>query len=324
MRKEHLEQIDKAMDALKERQINHVYFVACGGSQAVLMAGQYIFDKEADVPSHVYTANEFVYDTPKPLDEHSVVVTCSHSGGTPETVNATKLAREKGALTISLSNEVDSPLWKASEFPVHYDWGKDVDASDLNKSVMYGVVFNMLNILQPSDKWNTCLDSLSSLNELTKNTKEKYADFAKKWGKDQKRDKIIYTIGSGINYGEAYSTAACWFMEMQWINSNSINSGEFFHGPFEITDYDVPFILIKSIGRTRPLDERVENFAIKFSDKVAILDQNDFDLATVADEAKEYIAAILSGVVIRQMVEAIAFERGHSLDVRRYMWQMEY
>jgi len=324
MRQEHQDQIKKAMDALKEREINHVYFTACGGSQAVLMAGQHIVDKEADVPANVYTANEFVYDSPKPLDEHSLVITCSHSGNTPETVNATKLAREKGALTISLSNEVDSPLWKAAEYPVHYDWGKEADASDLNKAVMYGVVFNVLEILQPSEKWATCLNALTSLNEITNQTKEKYADFAKQWGKDQKRDKIIYTIGSGINYGEVYSTAACWFMEMQWINSNAINSGEFFHGPFEITDYDVPFILVKSIGNTRHLDERVENFATKFSDKVAVLDQNDFDLDSVDDVAKEYVAAILSGVVIRQMVEAIAFERGHSLDVRRYMWQMEY
>lgn len=50
----------------------------------------------------------------------------------------------------------------------------------------------------------------------------------------------------------------------------------------------------------------------------------DLDLSTVADEAKPYVAAILTGVVIRHFVEAIAFERGHSLDVRRYMWQMQY
>ena len=29
-------------------------------------------------------------------------------------------------------------------------------------------------------------------------------------------------------------------MEMQWINSGSFHSGEFFHGPFEIVDKDVP------------------------------------------------------------------------------------
>ena len=121
-----------------------------------------------------------------------------------------------------------------------------------------------------------------------------------------------------------YSTALCWFMEMQWINSGVVHSGEYFHGPFEITDYDVPFLLVKSIGNTRYLDQRVEDFSIKFSDKVTIIDQKDFELEEVSPAIREYIAAILSGVVIRQLVEAIAFERGHSLAGRRYMWQMEY
>lgn len=324
MRQEHKNQIASAMRVLEKKEINHVYFVACGGSQAVLMAGQYLFDKELEIPSHVYTANEFNYDQPKLLNEKSLVITCSHSGTTPETVEATKKARKLGAMTIALSNEVGSPLWEAAEYPIHYDWGKDADASDLNKGILYGLLFNILKVIDGSEKWTTCLNALENLNDLVVKTKASFAESAKKWGKDQKRDQIIYTIGSGINYGEVYSTAACWFMEMQWINSNAIHSGEFFHGPFEITDYDVPFILVKSIGNTRYLDQRVQDFTEKFTDKLMVLDQADFVLDDVPTEAKEYIAAILSGVVIRQLIEAIAFERGHSLDVRRYMWQMAY
>ena len=131
MRDLHASQIKVAVEAVKARkEVNEVYFVACGGSQAVLMAGQYMFDKESSIPSHVYTANEFVYDTPKRLNENSVVISCSHSGNTPETVEATKLARSKGALTICLSNLEGSPLWEAAENPVHYDWGKEVSDSD--------------------------------------------------------------------------------------------------------------------------------------------------------------------------------------------------
>ena len=83
MRKEHVAQIENAIQALKAKgEVNEVYFVACGGSQAVLMAGQYLFDRESNVSSHVYTANEFVYDTPKNLCERSLVISCSHSGNT--------------------------------------------------------------------------------------------------------------------------------------------------------------------------------------------------------------------------------------------------
>lgn len=325
MREEHLKQIAQAVSAVEQMgTVNAVYFVACGGSQAVLMAGQYIFDKETTVPSHVYTANEFMYDTPKSLNEQSLVISCSHSGNTPETVAATKLAREKGAMTIALSNVEGSPLWNAAQCPVHYDWGKEVSDSDKNKGILYGLLFHLLKVLAPSEKWDVCLKELDKLSELSGKAKELYQEKAERWAKENKREKLIYTIGSGINYGEVYSTAMCWFMEMQWIHSGCIHSGEYFHGPFEVTDYDVPFLLVKSIGNTRFLDQRVEDFSKKYSDKMLILDQEDLPLAGVADEAKPYIAAILSGVVIRQFVEAIAFERGHSLDVRRYMWHMEY
>ncbi len=132
------------MNALQEKEIQHIYFVACGGSQAVLMAGQYLFDKELVIPSHVYTANEFIYDPPKALIMYSLVISCSHSGTTPETVTATQKAREIGAMTIALSNENGSPLWQAAEYPIHYDWGSEANASDLNKGILYGLLFNLL------------------------------------------------------------------------------------------------------------------------------------------------------------------------------------
>lgn len=210
MREEHLKQIAQAVSAVEQMgTVNAVYFVACGGSQAVLMAGQYIFDKETTVPSHVYTANEFVYDTPKSLNEQSLVISCSHSGNTPETVAATKLAREKGAMTIALSNAEGSPLWNAAQCPVHYDWGKEVSDSDKNKGILYGLLFHLLKVLAPSEKWDVCLKELDKLSELSGKAKELYQEKAERWAKENKREKLIYTIGSGINYGEVYSLLRC-------------------------------------------------------------------------------------------------------------------
>lgn len=67
-------------------------------------------------------------------------------------------------------------------------------------------------------------------------------------------------MASGAGYGAAYMQSICIFMEMQWIHSSSIHSGEFFHGPFEITDKEVPFVLQVSEGTNRPLDERALKF----------------------------------------------------------------
>lgn len=176
----------------------------------------------------------------------------------------------------------------------------------------------------PSEKWVKGAESLNNLAEVTERIKAKYADFGSQWGKDYKRETVIYTMGSGANYGEMYSLAICLFMEMQWIHSNCIHSGEYFHGPFEVTDFDVPFVLVKGIGATRELDERAYNFCSKFSQKLAVIDEAEFDLTGIEPGVQEYVAPLLAGTVVREMIDSLAHERGHALSVRRYMWQMEY
>ncbi|SFG79122.1 SIS domain-containing protein [Sporolactobacillus nakayamae] len=319
------DQISAAIDALKKKKtINHFYFVACGGSKAFLQVASYIFDKEIETPSSIYSANDFNYRSPKALNENSIVITCSHSGTTPETVEATRISRQKGALTIALSNQQDSPLWQAAEFPIQYEWGPEVDVSDLNKGILYGLIFSILNTLNPCEKYEHAIQAVDQLNTWTVNAKEKFAERTKTWAKELKRESLIYTMGNGANEGECYSFSICWMMEMQWINSSFIHSGEYFHGPFEITDFDVPFLIVKTLGNNRKLDDRAYNFCSKFSEKVYLVDAEELDLTGLDESLKEYFATPILAAVLRQLVEALAFERGHSLSVRRYMWQMKY
>ena len=325
MRQEHIEQINTAVAAVAAKQhINHFYFVACGGSQAFMMPAQFMFNREIAIPASIYSANEFVHMVPKALGQDSVVISCSHSGITPETVKATELAREKGATTITLTNLEGSPLWDAAEYPIHYDWGKDTDASDMNKGILYLLVFRILNVIAPCEKYEKGIASVDNIHTVLEKAKAQYADTLKEWGKKYKREELIYTIGSGACYGEAYSFAICLLMEMQWIHSNCIHSGEYFHGPFEITDYDVPFIIIKGLGSTRPLDERAYNFCRKYSDKIMLVDCETFDMTGIDEEVREYFAPLVAGAVLRYLADFFAYERGHELGVRRYMWKMEY
>lgn len=325
MRKEHIDQIHTAVAAVAAKDhINHIYFVACGGSQAFMMPAQYLFDREIDIPAGVYTSNEFIHRAPKALGPDSVVITCSHSGNTPETVKAAGFAREKGALTIALSNLADSPLWQAAEYPIHYDWGKEADASDLNKGVLYYLLFGILNALRPCEKYQKGMAGVENLHAALEKAKAQYETVIKEWGQKYKREELIYTMGSGANYGEAYSFAICLLMEMQWIHSHAIHSGEYFHGPFEVTDFDVPFIIIKGMGETRAMDERAWDFCRKYSEKIMVVDVETMDMTGIDEEVREYFSPLLAGAVLRSLADAFAYERGHDLSVRRYMWRMEY
>jgi len=131
-------------------------------------------------------------------------------------------------------------------------------------------------------------------------------------------------MASGAYIHHAYSFTSCLLMEMLWIHSNAIHSGEFFHGPFEITDFDVPFLVIKGDGASRPLDERAIDFVGKYSDKVEVVDIENLNYDGIDADLKEYFGPALTGAVLRLYADGLAEHTGHPLSVRRYMWKMEY
>ncbi|MFL6558347.1 MAG: SIS domain-containing protein [Bacillus sp. (in: firmicutes)] len=319
------QQVQNVLDALKGRNINHVYFVACGGSSAVMYPNKYIMDREAiNLTSDVYSSNEFIYRNPRKLGENSLVVLCSMSGTTPETVKAATFAREKGALTVGYTNEPTSPLAQESEFVVKYEWGTDSIAFNTNLGLLYQLTAGVLNVVEGNDKFDKMINSLSNLQAVFEKAGQQYESQAQQFGQQYKDEKVIYTMASGANYGIAYSYAICILMEMQWIHSNAIHSGEYFHGPFEIIDKDVPFIILLGLDETRPLDERALDFSKKYGEKLVVLDAKDFDFTGIDEELKGYIAPLVLNFVLRRYAEQLAEARNHPLSKRRYMWKVEY
>jgi fructoselysine 6-phosphate deglycase len=318
-------QVQNVLEALKGRTINHVYFVACGGSSAIMYPNKYILDREAkNLTSDVYSSNEFIHRNPRKLGENSLVVLCSMSGTTPETVAAATFARQKGALTVGYTNQPTSPLAIESEFVVKYEWGTESVAFNTNLGLLYQLTFGVLNVLEGNDKFDKVINSLTNLQAVFEKSDVQYKEKSIQFGQEYKDEKVIYTMASGANYGIAYSYAICILMEMQWIHSNAVHAGEYFHGPFEIIDKDVPFIILLGLDETRPLDERALDFSKKYGEKLVVLDAKDLDLTGVDEELKGYIAPLVLNNVLRRYAEQLAEARNHPLSKRRYMWKVEY
>ena len=113
-------------------------------------------------------------------------------------------------------------------------------------------------------------------------------------------------------------------MEMQWINSSAIHSGEYFHGPFEITDRETPFIILMSEGRTRPLDQRALDFLNRFAEKVIVLDAKELGLETIDDKVSEFFNPLLMSAALGCYSYELSIARKHPLSCRRYMWKLQY
>ena len=148
---------------------------------------------------------------------------------------------------------------------------------------------------------------------------------ARRFAENYKDAPVVYIMSSGATAEVAYSSSICLMMEMQWIDSGNFHAGEFFHGPFEIVDKDVPFILFMNDGSTRPIDARALTFLQRFDAKVTTVDALDFGLSSlIAKSVVDYFNPFVITAVFRVYAEQLAIVREHPLTKRRYMWKLEY
>src|SRR6478735_4493976 len=139
-------QLSAARQAIADRTaVANVVLTACGGSYAVMLPGQYFLDTRAGaLEAHAINAAEFTARSSRLVGEQSVVVLCSHSGTTPETVAAAEHARTAGALTISFTNDPASPLAQASELVIDArEFGLEVVDESL-RGIVAHLVFNVV------------------------------------------------------------------------------------------------------------------------------------------------------------------------------------
>ena len=103
-----------------------------------------------------------------------------------------------------------------------------------------------------------------------------------------------------------------------------LNSAEYFHGPFEVTDEDHLYILMMSVGKTREIDLRAKAFLDKYAKKYEIIDAAECGLEGIATECVDYFNPPLFYEMSVLYRTAIQNKTGHPLDMRRYMGVVEY
>ena len=75
------------------------------------------------------------------------------------------------------------------------------------------------------------VDGLKKIDGIVRHAQEQVKERALRFAETYKDDKIIYTMGSGASYGQPIFRVSVLYMEMQWVNSSSIHTGEVFSWP---------------------------------------------------------------------------------------------
>ena len=313
-------------DVLAGHDIDSVAFVGCGASMSELYPAKYFLANNTKTLNvQLFTANEFNYDTPAWVGPNTFVITCSLGGGTPETVAANKCAKALGAPVTAITHVAGSALTEGVDHVIVHGFEANYAAKVEKMGYAMALALEVLQQVEGSDLYDDMAAGLTKVYDLCEEAAQHSGKAAADFAQAFKDDAGIYVMGSGASAKVAYSTSMFLFSEMQWLDSAAYNTGEYFHGPFELTERDKPYLLFMADGATRAMDARALTFMQRFDAKVAVIDAKDFGLSgVVGAKAATYLSPFVHTAVMRVFAEQIAEARQHPLTVRRYMWKLEY
>ena len=308
-----------------KKEINNISFTGVGGSLACFYAPYYYVTREAKNVTTSYTSsNEFVHDTPSCITENSIVVISSRGGNTAETVEAGRVAKKLGATVVGMTHEEgENGITEVSDYVILF---KDLseDVYEVSKTgYILQIAIETLHQVENTGKYDEMMAAVKKMNEIVPAAEKAIVPEAIKFSIDFKDDNVIYTMGSGTSWSAAQQQQICILMEMQWINSSVIHTGEFFHGPFEITNPDTAFLLLKSSGKTRALDDRAITFLDKYNHHHQVVDGLDYGMGELG-EVSEYFDYDFHTAMLGVFNKLLADMRDHPLSKRKYMWKYKY
>ncbi|MCI8893516.1 MAG: SIS domain-containing protein [Lachnospiraceae bacterium] len=311
----------------KKESVKNVFFVACGGSLVEFYPPKYFMDAEAkSCSAFLYSGKEFVCAAPASLGENSLVLLCSHSGKTPEVLEAAALARERGAVIVTYAGVAGTPVNEAGDYNVVYGNATE-EGSHYGDSPVLLSLRLMGELLAATEEYpllDQLKDGISKIDTVIYHAMEQVEERARVWGRAYEKEDMMYILGSGPAFGNVYGFAICSMMEMQWQHAAYIHSAEYFHGPFEVTDKNTAYVVLESSGPARCMDERAIRFLKQYGAKYEVVDAKELGADIIDERVVDYFTPLMFYKVMCVYRKELAKLRNHPLETRRYMGKVEY
>ncbi len=320
--------IESINDVAKEiADYNKIFIVAMGTSYHAGIVGKYLFQRLVKKAPIVEEASEFRYEAEEVIDEDTLVIAITQSGETADTLAAIKLARKRGAKTLSIVNVVGSMATRISDLVLYTHAGPEIGVAATKTYTTQLTVLTMLAIalarqLKTADEkyLNRLERELYKLPELLDDAL-KHEEKLKILAEELKEKKDFFYIGRGISVATALE-GALKLKEISYIHAEGLSAGELKHGPLALIEEGVPVVAVAPNGRT--FDKIVSNIEEAKARKGFIISLGNHDeLTKISDvflrmpEVDELLSPILYVVPLQIFAYHLAVFRGNDPDKPR-------
>ena len=304
--------------AIKDFDPAYVSIAARGTSDNAARYAQYLFGAHAGLAVGLATPSlHTLYQSPPNLSK-ALVIGISQSGKSEDVRQVLVDAREQGALTVSITNDGDSPMAETAEYHVHLHAGEEVSvAATKTYSAQLTTVAMMVTALVGKGADYQQLAMLPAhvaqiLTELDPITK---AD----WVERYRYMEHFATIGRGYNYCTAFEINLK-VKELCYIIGDGYSEADFRHGPIATVHPGFPVVAVAPSGKTlgtmlelldRLREKQAELLVISNDESAFKHAQIAMRLPAIMPEWLTPIVAIIHGQVFAMR---LAMVKGHEVD----------
>lgn len=229
-------------------KFKRIYIVACGTAYNVGLVGKWALEKFTKIPVICDLASEFRYNEPF-LDENTLVILISQSGETADSLKALRLAKEKGAETLLITNTLASSMDREADKSLYCYAGPEIAVAS-TKAYTSQIVNIYLLALDFGKKLGKISEKvyqevIENLKEIPEKIDQILADdeVIKEFAQEVKDKHSLFYIGRGIDYATSIE-AALKIKEVSYIHTEAFAAGELKHGTISLIEEGTPVIAI--------------------------------------------------------------------------------
>lgn len=247
-----LEELDPVKDWENTQKvlagIERVFIIACGTSNYAAMVGKYMIEGIARIPVETDVASEFRYRHPV-IPPKTLVVTISQSGETADTLAAIRMAKEKGATTLSICNVRNSTIDREAQGHLYMNSGPEIGVASTKAFTSTLAVLNCLAIacgrikgaltVEQEKEYVQALLATPSQLEVVLAYDKYFSEAAEKL----KLFKGFLYMGRGVSFPIAME-GALKLKELAYLHAEGYAAGEMKHGPLALIDERMAIVTV--------------------------------------------------------------------------------
>ena len=308
--------------------VRRVSLIACGTSLHAALAGSYLLEELARVPTKVEIASELRYRNPI-VDAKTLYFAVSQSGETADTLAAMREIQRKGGRVLGIVNQVGSTIARESDGGIYIRSGPEIAVastkaftSQLLALTLFGLKIGRMRDLS-AGAGRKLLEALDRIPDQIEDCLRRGDEEVRAIAKSVSTAKYALFLGRGPNYATALE-GALKLKEVSYIQCEGLAAAEMKHGPIALIGQHTPVIFLcpRDGLRTKTLSN-MEEVKARGGRIIAVANPGDVEVAELADhvlevpETHDLLTPFLTVLPLQLLAYHVAVLLGRDVDKPR-------